>query len=71
MTNRDIDTSIPFDIIMAQPFFVNSAFRLYPVGQATGIVGTYVVQNNLQSVTRTSKTCAIDSQTRHSNFMDH
>jgi hypothetical protein len=54
MTNRDIDNLIPIGKTMAQSFLVNSAVRLHPVefsiGQAAGVVGTYAVQNNLQSV---------------------
>jgi hypothetical protein len=54
MTNRDIDNLIVIGKTMAQTFLANSATRLHPVefsiGQATGVVGTYAVQNNLQSV---------------------
>jgi hypothetical protein len=39
---------------MAQSFLVNSAVRLHPVefsiGQASGIVGAYAVQSELQGV---------------------
>jgi hypothetical protein len=54
MTNRDIDNLVVIGKTMAQSFLVNSATRLHPVefsiGQAAGVVGTYAVQNNLQSV---------------------
>jgi hypothetical protein len=54
MTNRDIDNLIVIGKTMAQSFLVNSATRLHPVefsiGQAAGVVGSYAVQNNLQSV---------------------
>ncbi len=54
MTNRDIDNLIPIGKTMAQSFLVNSAVRLHPVefsiGQAAGVIGTYAVQKNLQSV---------------------
>ena len=55
MTNRDIDNLIPIGKTMAQPFLVNSAVRLHPVefsiGQAAGVIRSYVVENKLQSVT--------------------
>jgi hypothetical protein len=39
---------------MAQSFLVNSAFRLHPVefciGQAVGVVRTYVIQNNFEMI---------------------
>ncbi len=54
MTNRDIDNLIVIGKTMAQSFLVNSAVRLHPVefsiGQAAGVVGSYAVQNKLQSV---------------------
>jgi hypothetical protein len=54
MTNRDIDNLIVIGKTMAQSFLVNSATRLHPVefsiGQSAGVVGSYAVQNNLQSV---------------------
>jgi hypothetical protein len=54
MTNRDIDNLIVIGKTMAQSFLVNSATRLHPVefsiGQAAGVVGSYAVQNKLQSV---------------------
>jgi hypothetical protein len=54
MTNRDIDNLVVIGKTMAQSFLVNSAVRLHPVefsiGQASGIVGAYAVQNKLQSV---------------------
>jgi hypothetical protein len=54
MTNRDIDNLIPIGKTMAQSFLVNSATRLHPVefsiGQAAGVVGSYAVHHNLQSV---------------------
>ncbi|CAF3755725.1 unnamed protein product [Rotaria socialis] len=54
MTNRDVDNLIVIGKTMAQTFLVNSATRLHPVefsiGQAAGVVGTYAVQNSLQSV---------------------
>jgi hypothetical protein len=59
MTNRDIDNLIPIGKTMAQSFLVNSAIRLHPVefsiGQAAGVVGSYLVQNNLQSVAEVLK----------------
>ena len=54
MTNRDIDNLIVIGKTMAQSFLVNSAVRLHPVefsiGQAAGVVGSYAVQNKLQTV---------------------
>jgi len=59
MTNRDIDNLVVIGKTMAQSFLVNSATRLHPVefsiGQAAGVVGTYAVQNNLQSVSEMLK----------------
>jgi hypothetical protein len=59
MTNRDIDNLIPIGKTMAQSFLINSAVRLHPVefsiGQAAGVVGSYVVENNLQSVAEVLK----------------
>jgi hypothetical protein len=54
MTNRDIDNLVVIGKTMAQSFLVNSAVRLHPVefsiGQAAGVVGSYAVQNKLQTV---------------------
>lgn len=54
MTNRDIDNLMVIGKTMAQSFLVNSAVRLHPVefsiGQAAGVVGSYAVQNKLQTV---------------------
>jgi len=59
MTNLDIDNLVVIGKTMAQSFLVNSATRLHPVefsiGQAAGVVGTYAVQNNLQSVSEMLK----------------